>query len=210
MTILNHTHGSSHVLWQGMALLKGRIVSLDEINQAQRLDTTSKIIALNVGNIHLVRDEPDEAIRLLNDLLRRHPTYPHAYFAMGNAYVNKSQFVKAVENHEQAVRHTNGAPINRAALAFSLASTGEHLDRSESKSILADLTTKSESAYVSSTALAIAHIGLENLDAAFDALNMAADERDVGLPYHIRTSLFDRIRNDARYKRLMQRMNLLP
>ena len=63
-------------------------------------------------------------------------------------------------------------------LAHGLASTGH---TAEAEALLGELTSSSPRRYVSPYRLALVHSGLGDIDAVFEALEMAYDEREVGI-----------------------------
>ena len=62
--------------------------------------------------------------------------------------------------------------------------------------------------YVPAYHLAIAHVGLRQMDEAFALLDQACEERDPALINVAGDPRFDAIRADARFARLTQRLRL--
>jgi hypothetical protein len=73
--------------------------------------------------------------------------------------------------------------------------------------VLRDLEVAMRGRYVRREALAIIHTGLGNVDEALRLFEQAVDERSV-VPWWTRDPVFDRLRPDPRFTRLMRRMGL--
>lgn len=92
-----------------------------------------------------------------------------------------------------------------AWLAHAKATVG---DRDEARGLLAKLERMAERRFVPSYHLALAHVGLEDHDAAFSALEQATVECDPALPNVAVDPRFEPIRSDARYTRLVELLGL--
>ena len=80
-------------------------------------------------------------------------------------------------------------------------------DRKEALRILADLDERSRHQYVAPTNLALIHAGLGDKDRAFALLDTAVAVRDASLASLKVDPLWDALRPDARFTRLLSRMN---
>ena len=76
--------------------------------------------------------------------------------------------------------------------------------------MLAELTARAEGDYLSPVAIAIVHLGLGNADAALNWTERACDDRHGWLAYLTVNPQFDGLRDRARFKRLVARMQLAP
>ena len=84
----------------------------------------------------------------------------------------------------------------------------ELLRTADAEALLGELRAASPRRYVSPYRLALVHIGLGNVDAAFAALEAAYDERAVGIVNLVVEPRFDPLRSDARFTRLLRRLGL--
>jgi tetratricopeptide (TPR) repeat protein len=81
--------------------------------------------------------------------------------------------------------------------------------RDEALRELATLNTRSESHYVSPVSFAAIYSGLGDTEKALGYLERAVEVRDTSLPVHLLSPEFDRLRDEARFQALRQRMNLV-
>jgi hypothetical protein len=79
---------------------------------------------------------------------------------------------------------------------------------SEARALLQRLYRKAEEGYVPTTSFAWIHLGLGEIDAAFEWLNRAVDECDQLLMPIKSYRFLDPIRSDPRFTALLRKMNL--
>lgn len=71
---------------------------------------------------------------------------------------------------------------------------------------LASLHERARDRWVPAASLAIAHLGLGELDAAFEWLERAYEERDLWLLWHTYDPIFRELRSDPRMIDLLRRL----
>lgn len=76
----------------------------------------------------------------------------------------------------------------------------------DARRILSELEARGRQSYVTPLAPAIVHIGLRNDDRAFELLEKARDAGDPWLTENNFDLLFDPLRGDARFDRLLERL----
>ncbi len=146
----------------------------------------------------------DEALAQLNRVIALDPNFWVAYWYLGQAYHGKGQYAEAVATYRKGLA-LNDNPVLKALLIRALARTGE---RGEAVKLLGELQAESARRYVPGSAFAIAYGALGDKDKAFAELEKAYQEHDWFLPRLKVDSIFDSLRDDARYKDLLKRMNL--
>ena len=83
---------------QNLAMIGGREQeALAEANLAHQLDPLSPIISFDVGDVHLLAREYDEAIAVCKKLSNENPTFALAHFCLASAYWGKRMYPKAIE-----------------------------------------------------------------------------------------------------------------
>jgi hypothetical protein len=112
---------------------------------------------------------------------------------------------EGVAELEAAAANARADPVLLAWLAHAKATRGEC---GVAKTILAAAEGLRPQRYVPAYHLALAHVGLRQLDEAFALLDRACEERDPALINLAGDPRFDPIRADARYVRLTQRLRL--
>lgn len=129
------------------------------------------------------------------------------YFIIGTAYRGKRMFEEAITAHRKAVEISGGVPGLIGWLGLTLGLSG---NAAEARSWLQVLHTKVAQGYVSPTSFAWIHLGLGEIDTAFEWLNRAVDECDQFMMPIKSYEFFDPIRADPRFLALLRKMNLEP
>lgn len=155
---------------------------------------------------HYVSRSYDEAIRTAQHVLDMDPEFESAHRLLGAVHLEVGRFAEAVDHFRQAAALEARHPVTLSWLAHGLASAGYTAEAQAA--LLDELTVSSPPPYVSPYRLALVHTGLGNVDAAFDALEAAHDERAIGIVNLAVEPRFDPLRSDARFGRLLKRLGL--
>lgn len=140
-------------------------------------------------------------------LLDLDPNYAPAYFAIavGSSYLKR--FEKALAAQRKVIELTGGLPIMLGWLGLMLAYSDQ---AAEAREVLQQLHETGKKRYVSPCCFAWIHLGLREIDSAFEWLNRAVEECDQ-LMMPIKTYRFlDPLRADPRFAVLLRKMNLEP
>jgi hypothetical protein len=78
----------------------------------------------------------------------------------------------------------------------------------EARKLLAEIRAQHSRGYASPIWSALAHLGLREVDAAFEWLDRAFEERDGSLILVTAAPEFDPLRSDPRFRALLARMGL--
>jgi tetratricopeptide (TPR) repeat protein len=119
--------------------------------------------------------------------------------------VSDARFDEAIAEARRVVGMTSRSPSTLAALAQVYAATGR---RSEAISTLNELLETSRSQYVSPVSVYATYFSLGDADKGFEWLEKAIEERSNGVAYVAVDSFMDRVRNDPRYLRVLERIGL--
>jgi tetratricopeptide (TPR) repeat protein len=138
-------------------------------------------------------------------LLELDPAAYWAHLAMGSIYRDQGLFDKAVAAHRRAEQASGGTPAMLGWLGHTLALSG---NTSEARALLQRLYHKAAGGYVPPTSLAWIHLGLGEIDAAFEWLNRAVEACDQLLMPIKSYRFLDSIRKDPRFAVLLRKMNL--
>jgi hypothetical protein len=92
-----------------------------------------------------------------------------------------------------------------AALAYTYGRSG---DRDKAEELLRELMVQSAQTYVSPMWIALIHLGLSDLESLFHWMDRAFDERDGSLILITAAVEFDPVREDIRFKSLLERMGV--
>lgn len=137
-------------------------------------------------------------------ILELNPNSSEAYRLMGHAHEALGQLDESRDAFERAVVLSHRHPWALSGLARTLARLGRH---DEANAHVAALLPGVGSWCVPPTALAHIH-AVANHEAAFEWLERGIEERDVMSVYLRVNPLFDSIRDDPRFERLIQRIGM--
>jgi tetratricopeptide (TPR) repeat protein len=123
------------------------------------------------------------------------------------AYLFSGNNDGAVREMESAARLDPELALRQGQLAYIYGKTGR---RARAIAILDALQERSKREKVSPLALALAHIGLEQNDAALAELERAVDAHDIALVTGalLVDRVYDPLRSDPRFGRILERMHL--
>jgi serine/threonine-protein kinase len=148
----------------------------------------------------------EEAIEVSLATLELDPKSCDASHNMGLSYAAQGLFEQAIANHESVLANCPDMPRYLAAAGHTLALAGHRADAEE---LLNRLEGIGAERYVSSYDMAILLTGLGRWEAAFARLERALAERDGWLSGHIKVDpRLDPLRDDSRFEKILQRMNL--
>jgi TolB-like protein/Tfp pilus assembly protein PilF len=176
-----------------------------EIEYALQLDPLSLALRLFRVVMLVLSYQHERTLEAARQLLELDPAAYWAYLAIGSIYRDQGLFDKAVAAHRRAAEVSGDSPAMLGWLGHTLALSG---NTSEARALLQRLYRKAAEGYVPPTSLAWIHLGLEEMDAAFEWLNRAVDECDQ-LLMAIKTFRFlNPIRADPRFAALLHKMRL--
>src|SRR5262249_47197228 len=123
----------------------------------------------------------------------------------GAALTGTRDFAGAIAELKQALVLSEGSPVLMGHLGMAYGLSGE---AAEASRILAELNAFSAREYVPSSAPALALTGIGKNADALAPLDKAYDEHDFALVFLRVAPWFERLRGDARFARLVQRMQI--
>jgi TolB-like protein/Tfp pilus assembly protein PilF len=206
---LNPGYSRAHH-WYGtdyLALLGRFEEAKREAELSRHLDPLSPIIVEGCGYVHLIGREYPKALDVYRELSELDPLFYKAYSAMGRVYSLMGRYDEALEKFERARALAGDVPNILAATGQTLAAAGFVW---EARALLDRLHTIHRTQWVSSVSFAIIHLGLGEHNAALAHLERACDKKEqavCGLKVH---PLFDPLRSEPRFQRVLERVGLLP
>jgi tetratricopeptide (TPR) repeat protein len=176
---------------------------LAEVKRARDLDPLSLIINTNLGLTFYWARRYDLAVEQLKDAIALEPTFFRAHLHLGMVYERKAMYREAIAELQKA-RSLNENPWTLAGLGHAYASFGE---TAEARKLLAQLMELSRAQYVSCATIAVVYAGFgDEIDRTIEMLEKAYEERS-GLLIWLRVwPIFDNLRSDARFVRLLRRI----
>jgi serine/threonine-protein kinase len=199
---LNPTYPTAHQ-WHGEYLVSMGLFDqgLAELKKARDLDPLSLIINTNLGlNFYWARHY-DLAVEQLERALELEPNFFRAHLHLGMCYERKLMYREAIAELEKARSISENSWI-LAALGHCHASFGA---RAEAEKFLDQLLELSRRQFVSCTTIAVVYAGFEDrVDQTIDWLAKAYEERSGLLIWLKVWPIFDHLRRDARFVRLLR------
>ena len=201
----NPNYGQAHQ-WYALSLAAvGRMKeAVAQSKRAQQAEPVSLPINASAGWVSFLARDYDQAIEQCSKVIDMDPTFGLAYFYRGLAYEQKGLFDKAVSDLEFA-RGAQSRPTTLGALGHAYAIAG---NKTKAQALLRDLEELSRKRYFPGFQLALIYIGLGENDKAFAALENSYRDRYPGVIHINVEPRLDSIREDPRFKDLVQRIGL--
>ncbi len=143
----------------------------------------------------------DHALRAIE----ANPTAEENYRVLGLALAENGELDEAVRVLREARALPGAGAYELGALGYALAVAGR---REEAGALLAELDARAAEAYVTPVAIGTLCIGLGDAPRALDELERAHRERRGWVTYLKVNPLFDRLRDEPRFRNLAERMRL--
>ena len=175
------------------------------INRARELDALSRVISVNVSRLYQLQNNHDASIENSLKIIELDPNFGPAYEYLALSYLKQGRNAEAIAAAEKAVGLTNRSAITLGDLGFIYAAVGK---RAEAIDKIKELEGKYTRKEAIGQYLAAVYVGLGDKDKAFEWLEKDFQARNGKLA-EIRWQLqFDSLRDDPRFKSLLERMGL--
>jgi serine/threonine protein kinase/Tfp pilus assembly protein PilF len=203
---MDRSYPTAH-LWLALylAAMERMDEGLSEIRLAVELDPLARVTNLNLSRILHFARRFDDAIKQCRKTIEMYPDYLIAHRRLGMSYGEKGMFDEAEAEFKKALAISENESETMSARAYVYAGAGRTED---ARKVLDRLTELAKKNYVSPYTFARIHIGLDQIDEAFECLEKAYQERHGILTYLKVEPIFDRLRSDSRYADLLRRMGL--
>ena len=169
--------------------------------QALSLDPLSTVVNHALGQLYYLSRDFENALLAYEKALELDRSDPSLNFSVALAHEQLGNFEEAIAWHKKAVELSGGASLYRAALGYSYGLAGMTAAATE---ILHELQQEQSAAPYD---IAIINLGLGKNEQAIDWLEKAFAAHDSQLIYINRGPIFDRLRDDPKFIRLLQRLD---
>lgn len=205
---LNPNYAQAHQWLAAHYAELGRIdEALVEMERARQLDPRSLIINAAVGWINYLGRRFDLAIAQLRGTLELDPDFVPARLWLGQTLEASGRAQDSIEHYLRVRRIAGVAPTGLGELARGYAAAGRPTDAQQA---LTDLFAIARTRYVEADLIARIYEALGDLDQALAWLNRGLEERAVKMVLIGVDPQFDRLRDDARFRAMIARLNLPP
>ena len=147
----------------------------------------------------------DQAVQQCHKTLEMNPHYAVAYAMLGQAYASKGSPREALPDLDKYLELSRGGAAALALLGYAHARLGE---RNEALRILEEIRAVSQQSFVTAFFFALVYAGLEDKDQAFIWLEKACEERFNRLAYLKVEALWDPLRSDPRFTKLLRHVGI--
>jgi len=172
---------------------------------SRELDPLCLVPSLTAAWARYMAGRYDEAVDASAHTLDMEPAYVPARRLLGLALLQAGDPRRAIAELEAGIDTAGGHPQLLTMLAHVYGATG---CRDKADALLVNLRAIERDRYVSPYQLALAFAGIEDADAAFEALGRAYRDRDPNLAHVVIEPRFEPLRSDPRYARLLETLNL--
>lgn len=174
--------------------------ALREIRLALDLDPLSQRVNCSAAWIYLFVDDYDGAIEQARKTLELFPDSLQSFYVIGLAEICRSRYDEAIAALEKAVAISPDA-LSTAYLGSALARAGRF---DMALPLLHDLQSRSEREQVLPRCFVFLYASLGQRDLAFEWLERAYETRDAGLFTLRAMPLYDPLRSDSRFERMLE------
>ena len=204
--VLNPSHEGAHRSFGVMlATLSRSEEAIRESERACELDPLCLVVNSSAAWVRYVAGDYDQAIERCRHTVGMNPRFVLARRVLAAAYLQSGREESAIQSLDATFAQAGEDPVLMAWLAHAKAVVG---DRDEARGLVARLIALRERRFVPAFHVALAHVGLDDHDAAFAALEQATVECDPALPNVAVDPRFEPIRSDVRYSRLIELLGL--
>ena len=180
--------------------------ALAEVERARELDPTSLVINVTLVEAYYVGRQYDRAIAQAKKTLELDPDFPLGHSFLALALLGQDRYADAVAELEKLRGPSLALPSRYAGeLGYAYAMSGR---RADALRVLAELEGRSQREHVSPTARALIYMGLGNKDQSFVWLEKAYAEREWRMRQLKANPLWDSLRSDPRFTRLLKNIHL--
>jgi len=183
----------------------GRIEeALRMLDEARRIDPLSRFVSASRAAVLLMARRNVEAEAEYRRALELDPEFWRAMIGLGRCLEARGQYDEAISCFENAKRASAEVASAVGSLGRAYALTGRTLD---ARRLLELLDERAQHTYVSPYGRVLILLGLGD-QRVFDWLDLACNERAGWLMYLATDPRFDILRGDARFRSILQRLNL--
>ena len=194
--------------WRGtlFSMLGQHADALREKSRALELDPLSLVIRTDLGRMFYFSRDYDRSLEQYLAALDMDPNFVSAHLWLAHVYQQKGLLERAIAELKIGVHLSSDSPYALARLGHGYARAGK---LNEARSLLGQLHALSTQRYVSPYDIAIVHLGLQEIDAAFAWLTKALEQRSLWLGYLNVEPQLDPLRSDPRFQDLLQHIGFL-
>jgi len=177
--------------------------ALTEMRRAQELDPLSGIINVNLGILLALNGDIPAARAQLNRTIEMDRSWFNGYYWMGMIDVMDGRLSDSITNLQKSVELNKDALRPRGMLGYSLGASGR---RSEALELLKELENSNSGGVAAASNIATIYIGLGEKEKAYQWLEKGLQDKDIEISRSDWYPQFNSLREEPRFKELMQKV----
>lgn len=203
---LNKESGLTHAQFGVFLSAQARFAeAIAEVTTGVALDPVSLLVGFYSAATRYNTREYDKALEECSRVLELDPNFALALWIRTLTLSELERHNEAIETAQRALSVSKTQPFYLSALGVAYARAGHH---AETQHVLEELTALSETAYVMPLHFADIYTALRSYDEACTWMERACDDRNGFATYIGTLPLYDGIRSDERFARLVGRIGL--
>ncbi len=181
------------------------VQALTRMKRALELEPSSLVTNDNLSQIYLALGEADASVEQARRTVELDPQFAFGWIDLTYAQIKKGQYADALSSAAKAVEVAKRTSRSLVCLGVANAAAGR---RSEAMAIVKEIEERYQNNQGDATEVAAVYAGLGDRDQAFVWLDKAFADKS-SLLVDLRAEYpFAALRDDARFKDLLKRMNL--
>ena len=203
---LNPNYPTAHQWYSNYLSAASRFAeSLQEIQVARRLDPMDLVIRNDEGLAHHLAGDDEKAIGLLRHTVELEPNFALARLYLALVAAKPGAMETSIAESKKAMELTDGEPDAIALYGYACGVAGRRAEALRAHAMLEELSRRR---FVSAFAMAVLRVGLEDKAEALAALEEAYAERAGRLVFLRVERLFDPLRAEPRFQKLVARLRI--
>jgi len=179
--------------------------ALSELEGILRIDPLSLLVRWWLAVMAYLARRPERVIAEGRHMIALDASHFLGHWALGIGLSETPALEEAVRAMEAAHELSGGMPFTLGFLAYVYGRAGR---RDDAKRLAGEAEARAAAGYLPPTTFALAHIGLDEWDRAFEWLDQAIDGRDPIIMPIKSYPFLDPVRSDTRYGALLRKMRL--
>ena len=176
-----------------------------ELELAQQAGPLMSVVNMDIAALPYYRRQYDQAISLYNQYHNLDAEFVPLPFFPAQAYERKGSYDQAISAAQEALKSSPDDPALLTVLGYAEARAGK---KDEAAALKTKLDQMQHRRYVSPLMLSLFYAGEGDKDRAFRELDRAFEIHDPQLIWVNVDPEFDPLRDDARFKQLLQRLQM--
>lgn len=174
------------------------------MEEAEKIDPLSPIVLQHLGNMYILAERYDDAIRAADKILEMHPRMRLSIEMKAWANGMSGNWEKALELFEEVHRLTNHPLKGLMGLGYAYTQLGQTEKAMECIHKMEQRQSQEPDTVIDAD-LAAVWWGLGNLDKAFYYIDQCVEKRMGPIGYFLEYPAYKGIKNDPRYEKIMKK-----